>query len=156
MHKHSCFSTSWLIFTLTLAVFLFFFIVAVLFGGFPWWFRWEGIHLQCQRPEFDPCFGKIPWRRAWQPTPVFLPGESHGQRSLAAYSPWGHKELDTSEWLTQHRLPEHTTGFPGGSAIENPPANAGDRGSIPGWGKSPGEGNGSPLQDSCLENPREA
>ena len=44
-------------------------------------------------------------------------------------------------------------GFPGGSAIENPPANAGDRGSIPGWGKSPGEGNGSPLQDSCLGNP---
>ena len=34
--------------------------------------------------------GKILWRRAWQPTPVFLPGESHGQRSLAGYSPWGH------------------------------------------------------------------
>ena len=40
---------------------------------------------------------KIPWRRAWQPTPVFLPGESHGQRSLAGYSPQGHKELDTTE-----------------------------------------------------------
>ena len=35
--------------------------------------------------------GKIPWRRKWQPTPVFLPGESHGQRNLAGYSPWGHK-----------------------------------------------------------------
>ena len=35
---------------------------------------------------------KIPWRTAWQPTPVFLPGESHGQRSLEGYSPWGHKE----------------------------------------------------------------
>ena len=58
-----------------------------------------------------------------------------------------------SEWLTQHRLPEHTMGFPGESAIENPPANAGDRGSIPGWGKSPGEGNGSSLQHSCLGNP---
>ena len=40
------------------------------------------------------------WRRKWQPTPVFLPGESHGQRRLADYSPWGHKELDTTEQIT--------------------------------------------------------
>ena len=39
--------------------------------------------------------GKIPWRRKWHPTPVFLPGKSHGQRSLVGYSPWGHTELDT-------------------------------------------------------------
>ena len=38
--------------------------------------------------------GKIAWRRKWQPTPVFLPGESHGRRSLVGYSPWGHKESD--------------------------------------------------------------
>ena len=44
---------------------------------------------------------KIPWRRAWQPTPVFLPGESHGQRSLAGYSPQGRKESDTTE-VTKH------------------------------------------------------
>ena len=44
--------------------------------------------LQCGRPGFDPWVGKIPWRRAWQPTPIFLPGEFHGQRSLAGYSPW--------------------------------------------------------------------
>ena len=43
--------------------------------------------------------GKVPWRRQWQPTPVFLPGESQGQRSLAGYSPWGHKEPDTTERL---------------------------------------------------------
>jgi len=43
--------------------------------------------------------GKIPWRRKWQPTPVFLPGESQGQRSLLGYSAWGHKELDTTELL---------------------------------------------------------
>ena len=43
--------------------------------------------------------GKIPWRRKWQPTPVFLPGESHGQRSLVCYSPWGRKESDMTEWL---------------------------------------------------------
>ena len=40
---------------------------------------------------------KIPWQRKWQPTPVFLPGKSHGQRSLVGYSPWGHKESDTTK-----------------------------------------------------------
>ena len=55
------------------------------------------IYLQCRRPGFDPWVGKIPWRRAWQRTPVFLPGEPHGQRNLVGYSPWGHKELDTTE-----------------------------------------------------------
>ena len=53
------------------------------------------------RPRFDPWVRKIPWRRKWQPTPVFLPGEFHGQRSLVDYSPRGHKELDTTERLTQ-------------------------------------------------------
>ena len=46
-----------------------------------------------------PWVKKISWSRKWQPTPVFLPGELHGQRSLVGYSPWGHKELDTTEWL---------------------------------------------------------
>ena len=45
----------------------------------------------------DPQVKKIPWRRKWQPTPVFLPGEFHGQRSLVGCSPWGCKELDTAE-----------------------------------------------------------
>ena len=49
---------------------------------------------------FDSWIGKIPWRREWLPTPVFLPGELHGQRSLAGYSPWGQKELDTTERIT--------------------------------------------------------
>ena len=44
--------------------------------------------------------GKIPWRRDWLPTPVFLPEGFHGQRSLAGYSPWGHQESDMTEWLT--------------------------------------------------------
>ena len=43
---------------------------------------------------------KISWRRKWLPTPVFLPGKSHGQRNLVDYSPWGHKELDTTEQLS--------------------------------------------------------
>ena len=48
--------------------------------------------------------GKIPWRRAWQPTPVFLLGEFHGQRSLAGYSSWGCNELDTTEVTEQARM----------------------------------------------------
>ena len=58
------------------------------------------ICLQYRRPRFNPLVGKIPWRREWQPTPVFLPGESHGQRSLAGYSPWCGKESDMTERLT--------------------------------------------------------
>jgi len=46
------------------------------------------------------CPGKIPWRRAWLPTLVLLPGEFHGEKSLVGYSPWGHKELDTTKQLT--------------------------------------------------------
>ena len=49
------------------------------------------------RDRFDSWVREIPWRRAWQPTPVFLPREFYGQRSLAGYSPWGHKELDMTE-----------------------------------------------------------
>ena len=52
---------------------------------------------RCKRCGFDPWVRKISWKKAWQPTPVFLPGKSHGQRSLAGYSPWVPKELDTTE-----------------------------------------------------------
>ena len=57
---------------------------------------------QCRgrkRWGFDPWVGKISWRKAWQPTPLFLPREPDGQRSLADCSPWGHKESDMTEWL---------------------------------------------------------
>ena len=56
--------------------------------------------LTCRRHKehgFDPWVGKIPWRRKWQLTPVFLPGEAPGQRGLEGYSPRGHQELDTTE-----------------------------------------------------------
>ena len=59
---------------------------------------------QCRRRKrlrFDPWVRRIPWRRKWQPTLVFLSEKSCGQRSLAGYSPWGRKELDTTE-VTQH------------------------------------------------------
>ena len=52
------------------------------------------------RPGFDPWVGKIPWRRTWQPTPVFLPEESHGWRSLEGYSPWVTKSQ--IDWATKH------------------------------------------------------
>ena len=51
-----------------------------------------------------PGSGKIPWRRKRQPTPVLLPGESHGGRSLVGYNPWGRKELDMTERLHFHFL----------------------------------------------------
>ena len=66
------------------------------------------------------------WRRQWHPTPVLLPGKSHGRRSLVGCSPWGHEESDTTERLHFH------FSF---SCV--------------------GEGNGNPLQCSCLENPRD-
>ena len=59
---------------------------------------------QCRRLKghvFDPWVRKSPLRRAWQPSPVFLPGESHGQRSLADYSPWGRQDSDITE-VTEH------------------------------------------------------
>ena len=62
--------------------------------GLPWWLSWQRVCPQRGRPRFDPWVGKIPWRRKWQSTPVFLPVEFHGQRSLVGYSPWGHKEPD--------------------------------------------------------------
>ena len=60
------------------------------------------LHLQCRRCRFNHWLGKIPWRRVWLPTPVFLPGKCHGKGSLVGYSPWGHKELDRIEWLNHH------------------------------------------------------
>ena len=66
------------------------------------------------------------WRRQWHPTPVLLPGKSHGRMSLLGYSPWGREKSDMTEWLHFHFSL---------SCIE--------------------EGNGNPLQRSCLENPRD-
>ena len=66
----------------------------------PWWLRQYRNCLQCRRPRFSPWIGKIPWRRKWQPTPVFLSEKSHGQRSLVCYSPWGQKESDLTECLS--------------------------------------------------------
>ena len=99
--------------------------------GLPWWLRWWRIYLQCGRHGLDSWVGKIPWRRAWQPTPVFLPGES--------------------QWTVAHQAPL-SMGFLGGAVVKNLPANTGNIDSIPDLGRSPGVGNGNPIQYSCLEN----
>ena len=98
-----------------------------------------------------------PLRRKWQLTPVFLPGEFHGQGSLVGYSPWGHRVRShgmtgTFTFMTSLR------GFPGGSVVKDPSASAGatgETGSFPGSGRSPGGGDGSPLQPHGLENSTE-
>ena len=74
-------------------------------GGFPGGTNSKEPACQCRRSKrygFDPWVWKIPWRRAWQPTPVFLPGESHGQRSLVGYSPEGCKSQTGLKPLSTH------------------------------------------------------
>ena len=76
-----------------------------LLRGLPRWLSVKESARQCRRCRklgFDPLVRKIPWRRKWQSTPVFLSGKSHGQRSLAGHSSRGWKELDTTEWLSTH------------------------------------------------------
>ena len=70
--------------------------------GLPRWSSGKESTCQCRRFRFNLWVGKIPWRRKWQPTPVLLPGKSHGWRSLAGYSPWGCKELDRTEHIRTH------------------------------------------------------
>ena len=109
--------------------------------------------MQYTRTDFDICVGKIPWRREWLPTPVFLPGESYEQKSFVGYSQWGHKELDTTETFTFISLYKKMI-FQVALVVKNSPAKAGDKrdtGSISGSGRS-GGGHGIPFQYSCLEN----
>ena len=61
--------------------------------GLPWWFCGTETACQCRRCGFNPWVRKMPWRRKWPSTPVFLPGKSHGQRSLVGYCPWSCKGL---------------------------------------------------------------
>ena len=120
------------------------------------------------RHKFSSWLKNILWKRAWQPTPVFLSGESHGQRCMACYSPQGCKELDKTE-VIQHTnkhhyspvysswyIPRHIENqkivldweVMGDSVVKYLPANAGDAGdpgSILGLGRAPGRGNDNPL-----------
>ena len=80
----------------------------------PWWLSGQRIRLQCRRCQrlgLDPWIGKIPWRREWQSALAFLSGKSHGQRSLAGYSPCGRKELDTEHTQACYISKSHFTGI---------------------------------------------
>ena len=86
-----------------------------LIQGLPWWLcgkkkKKKKTNCQCRRPGFDPWVRKIPWRRKWQPSPVFLSGKSHGQRILVGYSPWGLKRVrhDLATKQQQHQIEEAT------------------------------------------------
>jgi len=71
-------------------------------SGLPRWLNSKAPSaVKCRRHGFEPWVGKIPWRRAWQPTQIFLPWKSHGQKSQEGYSLWGCEELDTTE-ATEH------------------------------------------------------
>ena len=65
----------------------------------PKWLSGKRTHLKCKRCRFDPWVGKIPQRRKWQTTPVFLLGKSHAQRILVDHSPWGCKDSDTTDHI---------------------------------------------------------
>ena len=66
----------------------------------PWWLRWRSSCLQCDRPRFQSLGWEDPLEKGMVPAPVFFPGESHGQRGLAGYSPRGRKESDTTKRLS--------------------------------------------------------
>ena len=89
-------------------------VVAVYRKGLPRWLSGKESTCQWRRRGTDSWVGKISWRGKWQPTPLFLPGKTHRQRSLAGYSPWGHKESDTTQWLKDNKVQtghSRTSGF---------------------------------------------
>ena len=69
----------------------------------PKWLTGKEFACQHRSVGFDPWVRKIPWRKTWQPTPVFLPGKCHGQRSQVGYSPWGRQESDVTEYACTPR-----------------------------------------------------
>ena len=90
--------------------------------GFPGGTSGKEPACQCQRHGFDPWVRKIPWRRKWQLNPVFLPGESNGQKSLPGCSLWDHKGSDRSERLSTHTYKKQTIYFIAPLKFPSPPA----------------------------------
>ena len=72
-----------------------------------WWVKNPPAVQESRRCGFDPWVGKVPWRKAWQPTPVILRGEFHGQRILEGYSPWGHRSWTFLKQLSTAHVPIH-------------------------------------------------
>ena len=96
------------------------------------------------------------WRRKWQPTPVFLPGESQGWGTLEGYRLWVAHGRTWLKQLSSISSKKYMWGFPGGTSDKEPTCQCRrhrDMGSILGLGRCPGRGHGTPLQYSCLENP---
>ena len=73
-------------------------------AGFSWWLNGKESTYQCRRCGFNPWVGKIPWRRKWQATPVFLAGKFQRQRNLVGFSPWVCKRVHTTEQLSSKSL----------------------------------------------------
>ena len=139
------------------------------FTWLPRWLSSKKSTCQCRRPWFDAWVWRIPWRRKWQPTQVFLPGTFHGQRRLVGYTLWGRKGSDTTELLSTQEYDEHSSLVNGLFMLHSIIRHSLAKRSIStalcsyihsfwkmfahsGLGRSPGEGNGNPLQYSCLEN----
>ena len=83
-------------------------------SGLPWWLSGKESICHCRRCRFDSWVGKIPWRRKWQASPVFLPGESHGE-DLVIYSSWGHKRFGydgVTEYAHTHLQIQDSNIFP--------------------------------------------
>ena len=102
-------------------------------SGLPWWLSGKKSACERRRRGFNPWIGKIPSRRKWQPTPVILPGKSHGQRSLACYSPWGLKESDTpsthtllllDQGFSRHQIRSLEFTLCTASSVSSPPPSA--------------------------------
>ena len=91
--------------------------VTIIDNGPPRWLSGKEPTCQCGICGFDPWVQKIPWRRKWQATPVFLPGESHGQRSLAGYSPGS--QTDTTERLTSKLIKYKLSGECGAEKVRS-------------------------------------
>ena len=120
------------------------FVQCYYFCPLPWWLSGKEPSCQCRRHrrrKFDPWVGKIPCRKKWQPTPVFLPGESHAQRNLMDYSPYGGKVLNTTERTHPHYFLKCRTGNTKFPFVETPvfvkfkECSLGE-GVCPGWGES--------------------
>ena len=92
-----CQSSDWII----ILIWLMFYVIGVFLHGLPWWFSGKEPACQWRGCGFDPWVRKVPWRRKWQPIPVFLPGKSYGQRSLTGYSPWDWKRV-RHDWAQMH------------------------------------------------------
>ena len=138
-----------------MSVLLWFEMDRTIFEGFPG--GSDGKESTCNVGDLGliPGLRRSPGRGPGNPLQYSCLENPHG-RSLVCYHPWGHKKSDTTEWLSIAQHIQYLQASQVALVVKNPPANSGDIrdvDSIPGSGRSPGEGHGNPLQYSCLGNP---